>query len=160
MEDVPGHYKISLLEAVSKLECKGRISYYSRNLFTYARISDEFSYLATEILAPLGFTLVPLMHKDFSPKTHISLLNNYEQDFVVQRVNVDNTYRKWESKEITFKIEEVAFSKQRDKNTGLMKNVCMLRVSSTHIEEIREDLFVDPLSEYYSCHIKLCENFE
>ena len=153
------HYKISLLEAIRKLECRGRISYYGRNLFTYVRISDEFSYLATEILAPLGFTLVPLMDKEFSPKTHISLLNNYEQDFVVQRVNVENTFRTWRSRDITFKIEELKFSEQRDKNTGLMKNVCMLTVSSTNIETIREDLGVEAKSDYYSCHIKLCENF-
>ena len=152
-------YKSALLEAVKNLECRGRIQFYDRNLYTYLRIDDNFSYLATEVLAPFGFSLVPLMHKKFSPKTHISLMNNNEQDNLVYRAKVYNTYNKWRKTDDTFKIEDLEMSEQRDKTTGQMKIVCMLRVSSAMIEDIRKDLGMEATSTFYCSHIKLCENF-
>ena len=50
---------------------------------------------------------------------------------------MENTFRKWSSRDIT----EVL--KHRDKNTGPMKNVCMLTVSSKHIETFKEGLDVE-----------------
>ena len=151
------NFASTILEEVRKLECRGRINVYDRNLFTFIDIDNNFSYLPTDILARNGFTLVPLMHKKFSPKSHISTMTNHEQDDIVKREDVDFTFDKWRDTDITFEIEDLQLDYHRDKNSGRMKIVCILIVSSPIIEAIRRDLGMRDYSDFYCCHIKVCE---
>ena len=148
-------YSSTILEAVKTLECKGRLEFYDRNLYTYIKTDNKFSYLTTEILAPSGFQLVPLMHKKFSPKSHISLMTNHEQDHIVHKKNVQCAYRKWRNVEIPFKIEMVEMTLLKIQP----KIICSFKISSDKIESIRRDLGLEVTSDYYFMHITLCEKF-
>jgi hypothetical protein len=157
IDHILSNYASTILEEVRELKCRGRIQVYGRNLFTYIDIDNNFSYLPTDILAPHGFTLVPLMRKRFSPKSHISMMTNHEQDHIVEREDVNFTYDKWRDTDITFEIEDIQLDCHRDKNSGHMKIVCILIVSSPIIEAIRRDLGMRDNSDFYCCHIKVCE---
>ena len=98
-------YSSTILEAARKQESRGRLRYYHHNLFTYIDINNNFSYEITDILAPLGFTLVPIMHKKHSPKSHISMMTNHEQDNIVERHCVYFTYYKWRKVDFNLRLK-------------------------------------------------------
>ena len=105
MDNILRNFANTILEEVRKLECRGRICVYERNLFTYIDIDNNFTYLPTDILAPHGFTLPPLMQKRYGPKSHISMMSNHEQDNIVKRENVEFTFDMWRDVDITLRLK-------------------------------------------------------
>ena len=149
----------NVMEAVKSLECKGRLKFYTRNLYTYVSTDDNFSFNGTHVLESDGFQLVPLMLKDFSPMTHISCMTWDEQHKLVARNRVSEVCAKWQNTEITFEIEAVQMYFKWDKVTKHPKIVCCLKVKSNQIEAIREDLGLSKQTELLNLHMTLCEKF-
>jgi hypothetical protein len=148
-------FSSSILEAVNTIECKGRMKYYEGNKYTCIRVGDEFAARATQLLHSAGFTMVPLMMKKHSPRTHITVLTSNEQ-FRLSRPKLYDAYRKWKKIEVTFKIEEVQMWPKIDKDTGRTKIMCCLIVSSDQIDSLRRELDYDE-NDYFNMHLTLCE---
>ena len=60
-------------KATAKRKCSGELLYYEDNLFTYFKVSDQFSKEATKILAKHGFEEALSLKTPESPRIHISV---------------------------------------------------------------------------------------
>ena len=158
VEQLLSQFTIPLLEVVSTLECSGRFRMFFPNFFTFIQVDDNFTHLATEILASCGFEEGPLMSRPNTPRTHISVLNSFEQ----RRVPEETAYqveRKWRNREVPFRIETVEIWRHIKKETGEQKLLCCFKVKSAMIEAIREDLGKEPTSIHYNMHMSVSEKY-
>ena len=156
IDQLLSHYSSPLLEAVSTLECRGRLRMFLPNFFTFIQVNDDFTHLATEILSSFGFEEGPLMRRANTPRTHISVMNTFEQRRVSQE-RANQVKRKWRNRKITFSIEKVQIWRHFVRETGDSKLVCCFKVKSAMIEAIRKDLGWTPTSTHYNMHMSVSE---
>ena len=124
--------------------------------FSCIKVMDDFSTISSNILSTYGFQEVSLMKIPDSPRTHISIMNNYEQRRVT-KYQAYRTARKWQGCEVTFKICAVNMCIHNVRNTQEKKLLCSFQVHSPTIDAIRIDLGCSPLNEYYNMHMTVCE---
>ena len=68
-----------LKKATSKMKCSVELLYHEDNLFTYIKVSDQFSEEATKILANYGFEEALSLKTPGSLKIYVSILTSWEQ---------------------------------------------------------------------------------
>ena len=152
-------YENQLLEEMKNVKCHGRLKFYEGNLFTYLKTDDTFIKQALKILGKAGFEPAPLWYKSGSPKSHISLMTNKEQDHFASSRKCSRTTIAYKGESIEFNIEEVRMTRQFDKIRKQDKIACILMVQSSSIEKIRLELGLKPNSTAFSPHIYLCHKF-
>ena len=158
IETLLHYHSATLLESVKTLECKGMFRMFFPNFFTFVQVQDEFTTIATKILSSHGFEESALMEIPNSPRTHISIMNSYEQ----RRLSREKAYevlRKWRYCEITFQIEKVQMWEHYYRETGEQKLMYCFKVKSPMIEDIREDLGCQPKSLNYNMHMSVSEKY-
>ena len=129
------------------------------NFFTFVQVQDEFTTIATQILSSCGFEESPLMKIPNSPRTHIAIMNSYEQRRI-SRERANKVFRKWDHCEITFQIEKVQMWPHYNRETGERKLMCCFKVKSPTIEAICEDLGWEVTSVHYNMHMSVSEKYE
>ena len=98
------------------------------------------------------------MSRANTPRTHISVLNSFEQ----KRVPEETAYqveRKWRNREVPFEIETVEIWRHIKKERGEHKLLCCFKVKSAMIEAIRENLGKEPTSIHYNMHMSVSEKY-
>ena len=148
-------YGGEVLKAIEGIKCKGSLKFYSRNLFTYLKTSNNFSWKALEVLSQEGFEVDHHWHKYGSPQSHISMLTNHEQDFCATFKDCSTVVNYYKGDEIPFSVDSVRMSRSYDKTRGRSKICCLLIVKSQSIGEIREDLGFTAESGDFLPHIYL-----
>jgi hypothetical protein len=158
IEELLSKYSATLLESVSTLECKGIFRMFFPNFFTFIQVQDEFTTIATQLLSSCGFEESALMESSNSPRTHISIMNRFEQ----RRVSRQRAYqvlRRWRDCEVTFQIEKVQMWVHLSKETGEQRLNCCFKVKSATIEAIRVDLGWEPENIHYNMHMSVSEKY-
>ena len=148
-------YGSEILKAIEGIECHGSLRFYHRNLFTYLKTSDKFNRKAMDVLSPDGFEVDHHWHKYGSPKSHISLMTNEEQDWRATFRDCSTVVNYYRGDEIPFSVDSVRMCRSYDKVRGRSKICCLLVVSSQSIGDIREDLGFLAESSDYLPHIYL-----
>ena len=95
---VTPQHQTELLEALKLLRCSGEIKFFEKNLFSCLLVDNEFGRKAVEILKDYGFDLTPTQKKRGAPQTHLSLLNSFEQDKLIERKKVTELMKDLEKK--------------------------------------------------------------
>ena len=145
-----------LFQVVKELEWKGRLKMFFPNFFTCIQVQDEFSITCSQVLSEYGFQEIALLHKPNSPRTHISVMNGYEQKRVTKN-RAYKTSRRWQECEVSFKIESVSMWIHNIKNGNGYKLLCSFQVYSPMIENMRVDLGCDLSNVYYNMHMTVSE---
>ena len=145
-----------LFQGVKKLKWKGRLKMFFPNFFTCIQVQDNFSTICTQVLSEYGFQEIALLHKPNSPRTHISVMNKYEQKRVSKKTAY-KTWNKWQELEVSFKIESVSMWIHKIKNGNGYKLLCSFQVYSHMIEDVRVDLGCDLSNEHYNMHMTVSE---
>ena len=140
----------------SQLEWKGQFKMFFPNCFSCIKVNDDFSTISSKILSAYGFQEVSLMKVPDSPRTHISIMNNYEKKRV-KKYRAYRTARKWQDCEVTFRIYAVTMCIHNVKNTQHKKLLCSFQIHSPTIDAIRIDLGCSPSNVYYNMHMTVCE---
>ena len=146
----------SILETIQPLECKGKLKFYWQNCFTYVQVSDDFTNNPLKVLGPLGYHTVPLMNKEDSPRTHISVMTATERNRITRR-RLRDVANKWRYKDVPFKVVGVESWFHQVQKTGDTKWLYVLKIESPQINEIRGSLGLQPSSTYYNMHMTICE---
>ena len=142
-----------VLKAIERIKCEGTLKFYERNLFTYLKTSDKFIWKAMEILSLERFEVDHHWHKTGSPRSHISMMTNEEQDVYATFQDCSTVVNYYRGDAIPFSVDSVRMCRSFDKSRGRNKICCLLVVKSQSIEEIREDLGFDAETEDFLPHI-------
>ena len=156
IDDLLDDFSYKILESVQTMEWKGKLRMFIPGFFTCIQVSDEFAIKATQILSTSGFELSPLMEKQNSPRTHISVMNSTERRQVPQW-RAHQVRRKWQNCEIPFLIENVQMWVHTSNETQERKLLCCLKIKSELIKIIRVDLGCEPSSTHYNMHMVVSE---
>ena len=152
----PSAISTNVLQSVHSLECKGRLKFFWRNCYTYVQVDDVFSSIPLQTMGPLGYEEVPLMSKEGSPKTHVTVMSATERNHM-PRWRLRNVINKWKNQEIDFEIEGVESWYHTRQGSGQNKWVYVFKIESKMIRQIRLELGLQPFQEYYNMHMTLCE---
>ena len=72
--------------------------FFTKNLYTCLKVSNQYGTIAAEMLEDLGFHLTATHLKPGDPKTHISVFNKYEQFKKLKWEVAVRVMEKWEKR--------------------------------------------------------------
>ena len=87
-----------LLERLRAVATSGTFKFFNKNLYTCLKVSNRYGTIAANMLAELGFHLTETHLKPGDPKTHISVINKYEQFKKLKREVAERVMEKWEKR--------------------------------------------------------------
>ena len=146
------NYSRHILKEIKDLRTTGKIGFYPRNKYMYIKTQNKYNLKAFNILNNAGFQLPQNWNKSARPKSHISLVNGFEQDRLLCRDDAYRIYQKYKNVDVEFQIDEVQFNLQWDRKTERSKIVCILTITSKMIADIRSEMKLEE-SPYFKQHI-------